>query len=285
MSWLKFDDKRAMHKKLRKAGFAARGLDEAAICQSGAEETDGFIDDVTLSLLGTAHGETPKTLAKLVAILCSPAVDRWSRDNRRGGYVIKDYLVYNATHAELEEKREKDRRRKRPEIQADSERIPDGITTDSESVPRTPSRPVPSRPNDSDADASSSSSDDDDPVFTEALKQWADRKMIGQSVLNRPAYRAKVMSEDRVEFGPLRAAHLDLDLDALLVAFEKGPEDFAAHANAEMRAAETRRRIILGEIQWLRDRNQDGGNDAEIAELEAEFVSLREAAGIVELAS
>lgn len=136
----------------------------------------------------------------------------------------------------------------------------------------------------SDADASSSS-DDDDPIFSEALKQWADRKMIGQSVLNRPAYRAKVMSEDRVEFGPLRTAHPDLDIDALLLAFEKGPEDFAAHANAEMRAAETRRRIILGEIQWLRDRNEDGGNDAEIAELEVEFVSLRAAAGIEEMAS
>ena len=38
MAWVRLDDKRATNRKLRAAGFAARGLDEAAICWSAHEE-------------------------------------------------------------------------------------------------------------------------------------------------------------------------------------------------------------------------------------------------------
>jgi hypothetical protein len=288
---LKFDDKRAMHKKLRRAGFAARGLDEAAICQSGAEETDGFIDDVTLALLGTAHGESPKSLAKLAAILCSPEVDRWMRDDQRGGYVIKDYLVYNASHEELEDKREKDRQRKRPGIPQDSERNPSGVAEDSNALrtdaTRNPSRPVPTRPlEDSDADASSSSGDDDeDPIFTEALRRYADRKMLGKTIDNRAGYRAKTIATDRIEFSPLRAAHPEFTVDELLEGFMVGAEGVVALTWSKQQRAEARRNVILGQLDGLRRDNVEGVFDSEIAELEAEFMSLRIAAGVTEVAS
>ena len=56
MAWVKFDDKRSVNGKLRKAGFAARGLDEAAICWSAHEEDDGRISVEDLEMLAVMHG-------------------------------------------------------------------------------------------------------------------------------------------------------------------------------------------------------------------------------------
>ena len=128
MTWVKMDDKRALHPKLCEAGFAARGLDEAAIELCASEETDGFISDKRLLLLGGAHGESPKGTLKLVAVLI--ACDRWTRNEEREGHDIRDYLHYNPSHAELEAKREADRKRKRRTLDSDSE--PDGIQEESD---------------------------------------------------------------------------------------------------------------------------------------------------------
>lgn len=125
------DDKRAMHPKLCDAGFAARGVDEAAIELCASEETDGFIGDKRVTLLGAAHGESLKAMKTLIARLIK--VDRWSRDDEREGYWIKDYLHYNPSHAELEAKRESDRKRKNPV--ADSKRNPSGIQAESNGNP------------------------------------------------------------------------------------------------------------------------------------------------------
>ncbi len=141
MTWVRLDDKRAMHPKFRNSGFALRGLDEAAICQSAHDETDGVITDELLELIGFFHGLIPKAVHKLALGLCD--LERWERKD--GGYEIRDFLVYNPSRADLEAKREADRNRKRR--QTDSTRIPDGFHEDSTMGSRhpVPSRPVPSR--------------------------------------------------------------------------------------------------------------------------------------------
>lgn len=96
MPWVKLDSSRATHRKLRSAGFAARGLDEAAMCQVCEDGTDGFLSDSALSMLAAAHGE--KRVSRLVDILCSPEVNRW--EHTAGGYLVHDYLVYNPSKAE-----------------------------------------------------------------------------------------------------------------------------------------------------------------------------------------
>ena len=187
MTWLRFDDKRAMHRKLRTAGFAATGLDSAAICQCGADESDGFVSDDTLTLMGAAYKE--RHVKKLAAVLCSPEVDRWERDEARGGYWIKDYLVYNPSHAELEARREADRVRKQLRNNADStseqdgflkdsERIPDGSNLDSETVPnlRThagDARPIPSHPIPSKRERASRKTPIPSGPLPDDLRQWA----------------------------------------------------------------------------------------------------------------
>lgn len=124
MAWVRLDDKRAISHKLLTAGFAARGLDEAAICWSAHQENDGFISDKDVTMLGVLHGcddvdEHARTLV---------AVDRWARDGRRKGYVIRGFLDFNPSRAELEAKRaaDRERKRKRAGVQADSVRNPDG---------------------------------------------------------------------------------------------------------------------------------------------------------------
>lgn len=124
MAWAKLDDKRALNGKLRAAGFAARGLDEAAICWTAHEEQDGFVSDADVAMLASLHG------CKKPALLTDALVKtgRWTRNDARGGWDIKDYLKFNPSHAELEaaRRRDRERKRKRAEGQADSAGNPDG---------------------------------------------------------------------------------------------------------------------------------------------------------------
>ena len=144
MSWVKLDDARAIHPKLRRAGFAARGLDEAAICLSSMEHTDGFVSDEMLRVLMAAHGERqPKRLVDLLL-----REERWERDDERGGYVIHGYLDYNPSAAEWEALSVERSQAGRASARA---RAPASVSTSVEQVLDTsrarvqPSRPVPSR--------------------------------------------------------------------------------------------------------------------------------------------
>ena len=101
MGWARFDDRRATHPKLRKAGFAARGLDEAAICQVAADGTDGFISRETVNWLAGAHEE--RHVARLVARLV--AVGRWiptstGTTGAPDGWLVHGYLDYNPSKEE-----------------------------------------------------------------------------------------------------------------------------------------------------------------------------------------
>lgn len=129
MAWIRFDDKRAMHRKFRRQGFAVRGLDEAAICHCGHDETDGFVSDEALEDLAHHHGVALKGTVKLAETLVS--MDRWSRVE--GGWWIKDYLDFNPSHADLEAARKRDRERKRNRsgTTADSAGNPGGTEAES----------------------------------------------------------------------------------------------------------------------------------------------------------
>lgn len=106
MSWAKFDDRYATHPKLIAAGLEARGLDAAGICWSAGQETDGFVPDAIVLILGAGSVKPHRIAQRLVA------VGRWTRDDERKGYWIHDFLDYNRSHAEADKGREADRARK-----------------------------------------------------------------------------------------------------------------------------------------------------------------------------
>lgn len=78
-----------MNRKLRQAGFAARGLDDAAICQIASDDSDSFIAEETVKVLALAHGE--RHWRKLVDVLVK--VGRWAPTE--GGWIVHDYEEFN----------------------------------------------------------------------------------------------------------------------------------------------------------------------------------------------
>lgn len=132
MAWLKMDDKRGKHRKFRRQGFEARGLDEAAMCVCAHDETDGFISDAELEDLAHHHGVSLKRTIALATKLKDP-MKRWDRDDGRGGWIVLGYLDFNPSHDELDAKRKRDRLRKK--VPADSSGIPDGTDVESGGTP------------------------------------------------------------------------------------------------------------------------------------------------------
>jgi hypothetical protein len=96
MAWVRLTPDRAMNRKLRKAGFAARGLDEAAICQSLADMSDGHVSRDTVEMLAIAHGE--KRWERLVDLLVT--VGRWTVNG--DGWHIHDWLEFNWSQEKLQ---------------------------------------------------------------------------------------------------------------------------------------------------------------------------------------
>lgn len=153
MGWAKFDDRRHTNKKLNAAcainplrGMAANGLDANGITYCTANETDGFVDDAAIVQL--VPGANRRLRLELAALLVN--VDRWTRDDDRGGWWIKNYLDFNPTRADLEKKRAEDvdrkrrqRRNQNGQFQTESERNPNGVQPDST---RSHTVPIPSHP-------------------------------------------------------------------------------------------------------------------------------------------
>lgn len=96
MAWIRLDDKRALNLKLTAAGFAARGLDEAAICLAGSLETDGKITHTMLAALAASHGTTGRGATALAKTLVD--VGRW--EPAEDGWMIHDYLEYNPSRVQ-----------------------------------------------------------------------------------------------------------------------------------------------------------------------------------------
>ena len=101
-----------MNRKLRRAGLAARGLDEAIMCQMAEDGVtvtrgrDAFVDVPTVETVALAHGE--RRWRPLTDRLES--VGRWERDDKHDGWWVHDYLEFNKTRVEWDSLIERRRR-------------------------------------------------------------------------------------------------------------------------------------------------------------------------------
>src|SRR5690554_1771745 len=118
MTWSRFDDAARKHPKSLMAGNEAWGLWCAAIMYCNQYGTDGFIPDAALATEVLPCPITPAKAKKLARQLCEARLDPskpglFVRDDARKGYVVHDFLDWNPSKAELDDKRRKDRERKR----------------------------------------------------------------------------------------------------------------------------------------------------------------------------
>jgi hypothetical protein len=99
MTWVKLDDRYATHPKMLRAGPAALALDVAGLCYSAGHGTDGFVPAEALAAAAPflARAKALAAAAQLVA------VGRWVPVE--GGWRIHDYLDYNPSTAERDERK------------------------------------------------------------------------------------------------------------------------------------------------------------------------------------
>lgn len=124
MAWSRLDDGLDEHVKVEALldedelrGLAAVGLWTLTLANSARRLTDGNVSTRTLKKLAPRHGQA---LAELLSEVGMYEVD--------GGYRIHDYLHFNPSRAETEEKRRRDSERKQA---GRSDRNPRGIPPDS----------------------------------------------------------------------------------------------------------------------------------------------------------
>jgi hypothetical protein len=105
MPWTWFDDGYPEDKKLLAAGPLAMSLDMAAICFCSRELTDGFVPrekvPLLINLRGISINGRPATHEVLVRRLLR--VRRW--ETAKGGYQIHDFLEYQPSRRQVEERR------------------------------------------------------------------------------------------------------------------------------------------------------------------------------------
>ena len=147
MAWLKKDDRFSEHRKIRRLTDAQYRLHDTALHACAKDETDGRVteDDI-------ADMEHGSRLRKNVEALVSAKLWHEVGD----AWVINDYLDYNPSHAELDEKRKQSRERqakwRKARSEGDSEDVSQrnsGVTNapvTRTSHPPDPTRPVPTRP-------------------------------------------------------------------------------------------------------------------------------------------
>lgn len=192
MTWSRFDDAAPKHPKAKVAGNDAWSLWSAAVMYCNRYNTDGF---VPLAALATECLPEPLSLSKakklaerLVAAKVRPDGTGLFEHAPGGGYVVHDFLDWNPSKGEVEQKRKVDRDRKRGGVRVEppsdskreSERIPSGIPSgiqpgiraDSEApacvpvpegarVPALPVPPYPARPEDEERSSSLDLTDSD----------------------------------------------------------------------------------------------------------------------------
>jgi hypothetical protein len=255
MAWAKFDDRWATHPKLLAAGLEAKGLDASGICYCAGQETDGFVPDTALVILGAGHRNPRKVADRLVE------VGRWTRDDDRKGYVIHDFERYNFTRAQGEAKRTKDAERKAAarnkqgrdakgritsgqtdeDVRADSDPDPPGFREESARTP-TPVPPVPTRPDPTTSEHRSSSShhgvgdepveEEDLDVVDQALLAIATAKLERclddpehKPINDRAGWLAAVVAKDRMAFGAQMSTMVagGATVDLLVRTFDRQP--------------------------------------------------------------
>ena len=105
MPWVKLDDAFFSNRKVRAVSVQASHLAIAGLCFCAQSENDGHLldDDVRLIANMAKVGPVSKLLEELVK------VGIWERE--KGGFAVHDFLEYNPSHAELEQKRSATKKR------------------------------------------------------------------------------------------------------------------------------------------------------------------------------
>jgi hypothetical protein len=103
MSWARFDDNYSLNPKILMAGKDAELLDMRAIIWCARYETDGFVAEDALSIVGRSIPAVKAKITKLIE------VGRWSEGV--GGWWITHYLNYNPSHEECERRRKEGKER------------------------------------------------------------------------------------------------------------------------------------------------------------------------------
>lgn len=100
--WLKTDDRFPEHRKIRRLSDGAYRLHHTAMCACAKDETDGYITRADL-----ADMQHIQRLSKYIPALVEAGL--WEEVDE--GWLIHDFLDYNPSHAQQDEKRAADRKR------------------------------------------------------------------------------------------------------------------------------------------------------------------------------
>lgn len=193
MAWAKFDDRWDDHRKIKLAWHRSRAavaIHAMAITYSARHETDGFIDEVWLLERMPDQGERDEAVKALVEVGLFNEAEQ--------GYWVNDFLEYNPSRADAEERRRKDAERKargrtsgrRSGQESESAGNPSGLHADSHDHVRGASaRPDPTRPDPTPttdaADARERDAIEEWPEVEQALRQvpeWSNALDRGASV-------------------------------------------------------------------------------------------------------
>lgn len=108
MAWARLEDGYFGHPKIVRIwdrNPAAVGLHARMITYCSKYETDGFVSQNAVEMLSRVEKDREQQIAALLA--------EKALHEHEDGFVVNDYLDYNYSHEQLEERREKDRERKR----------------------------------------------------------------------------------------------------------------------------------------------------------------------------
>jgi len=135
VTWAKFDDLYDDNPKVKRAwrrSRAAVGLHVMAITYSARHETDGIVDVEWLEEKVPQAKEREEVVRVLVECGLLEAVDGES-------FVVHDYLKFNPSREQIEDRRRRDADRKRARnpdgLQTESARTPNGFHAESERSP------------------------------------------------------------------------------------------------------------------------------------------------------
>lgn len=96
MAWVRIDDQVPRNAKFLKAGPKASWLWVCGMCHAQSQLTDGIISEAALPFIG---------VLKEYRALARQLVDAGLWERVQGGYLVHDYHHYNATRAEMLERR------------------------------------------------------------------------------------------------------------------------------------------------------------------------------------
>lgn len=99
MTWVKLDDGFWSNPKVDGVGNEAAGVYARALSYCGCHETDGTIPDSVVRYIGRIRA-------------WEALVDKGLMERLDNGFLVPDFLHFNPSHAQLEAKREADRKRK-----------------------------------------------------------------------------------------------------------------------------------------------------------------------------